>query len=100
MISNDNDPSAGAAAPLVADAHGQAALLLVESLLHGLCDHAALTTAQAIEITDRAISVQSDIAEAADGGSARMWQSHALLTRIAASLRIDGDGGETLPNLA
>ena len=82
------------------DAHGQAALLLVESLIHGLCEHSVLTTGVAIEIVERAVSVQSDFARAADGAGAPMWASHALLLSIAASLRIDDEGGSTPPRLA
>lgn len=85
MPMNDND----FAPPLSPDPHGPAALLLVESLLHGLCEKAALTSPEAVEIVDRAASVQSDRAEAADDGAPAMWQSHALLASIGASLRHD-----------
>ena len=77
------------------DPHGRAALLLVESLIHGLCENAMLSVGQAVEITERAIDVQSDQAEAADGAGAPLWRSHALLSSIAASLRIDVEGGPT-----
>lgn len=72
-------------------------MLLVESLIHGLCENATLSNAAAIEIAERAISVQFDQAEEADGAGAPLWQSHALLSSIAASLRIDGDGTPTPP---
>ena len=74
------------------DAHGHAALLLVESLMHGLCENRTLTSAEAIEITERAVEVQGEQAEAADGAGAPLWQAHALLSAIAASLRSDGGG--------
>ena len=75
--------------PVSPDAHGQAALLLVESLIHGLCEESVLSADEAVEIAERAVSVQSDHAESADGAAAPMWRSHALLSSIAASLRTD-----------
>jgi hypothetical protein len=95
MPTNDNDTAAQHAS----DPHGQAALLLVESLIHGLCENNMLTTAAAIEIVERAVSVQSDLARAADGAGVPMWASHALLSSIAASLRTDDEGGSTTPRL-
>lgn len=71
------------------EVHGPAALLLVESLIHQLCENATITTNQAIEVTERAASVQGERAEAADGAGAQLWRSHALLAAIAASLKID-----------
>lgn len=93
MPTNDNEPDIEGATLPLSDAHGQAALLLVESLLHGLCEKSALSTAEAIEIVDRAAVVQFDKAEAADGAGAAMWQSHSLLSNIATSLGIDADPG-------
>lgn len=90
MPNHDNDaPMQGAISP-PSDPHGQAALLLVESLIHGLCENATLSTDEAIEIAERAVSVQFDQAEGADGAGAPLWRSHALLSKILASLQIDG----------
>lgn len=86
MPTNDNDHTQPSGAP---DAEGKAALLLVESLIHGLCEQRTLSIAQAVAIADRAADVQRDHAEAADGAGASMWRSHGLLGRIAASLRAD-----------
>lgn len=72
------------------DSHGHAALLLVESLIHGLCENATLSTAAAVEIVERAMSVQSEQAEMADGAAGPLWRSLSLLTSIAASLKTDG----------
>lgn len=96
MSLNDNDfPIPGAAHP-ASDSHGQAALLLVESLIHALCENATLTTREAVVVAERAVEVQFDRAEAADGAGmgagAPLWRSHALLSAIAASLRTDGGG--------
>lgn len=86
MPLNDNDPAHPSALP---DAEGKAALLLVESLIHGLCESGALTVRQAVAIAERAADVQHDHAEAADGAGASMWRSHGLLGRIATSLGAD-----------
>lgn len=93
MTTNDNDPAPNGALSSLPDAHGHAALLLVESLIHGLCERSILTAADAVEIADRAVDVQQEIAETADGASALMWQSHSLLTSIAASLSADAENG-------
>lgn len=99
MPTNDNDPAMGGATLYPSDPHGHAALLLVESLIHGLCENATLSVGQAVEITERAVDVQSDQAEAADGAGAPLWRSHALLSSIAASLRVDFNGKPTPPRL-
>lgn len=98
MSSNDND-AVGQSAPPLAGAHGQAALLLVESLIHGLRENDTLSREEAVAIAERAIDVQRDHAEVADGASAPMWRSHALLSQIATSLRADEKPGPP-PHLA
>ena len=89
----------GAVSPR-ADPHGQAALLLVESLIHGLLARSIIGIGDAIDIVESADSVQVDIAEAADGAGAPMWRSHVLLSAIAMSLMADGDGGSIPFHLA
>lgn len=90
-----NDNEAAVSAPAIsAEAHGHAALLLVESLMHGLCECSVLSAGHAAEIVERALSVEVDQAEvaAADAGAgAALWQSHAMLEHIASSFRIDED---------
>lgn len=59
-ISNDNTkPHAGSA---LASAHGQAAILLVESLIHGLIARQVISVVDAIEIVDVAADVNADLA--------------------------------------
>ncbi|MBB5713114.1 hypothetical protein FHT02_004377 [Sphingomonas xinjiangensis] len=99
MPTNDNDPAKRGPTLSSSDPHGHAALLLVESLIHGLCENSTLSVGQAVEITERAISVQFDQAEAADGEGAPLWRSHALLSVIAASLQVDGGDEPTSPQL-
>lgn len=72
--------------------HGIAALLLVESLIHGLREKSALTGEQTASIVQTAIDVQLDLIDAAQGDAAPMWRSHNLLLAIAASLEIDSQG--------
>lgn len=71
------------------DAHGKAALVLAESLVHGLCDNMTISTADAVDIVDRAASVQHERAAEAEEGAATLWQSYGLLVVIANSLRAD-----------
>ncbi|WP_373488569.1 hypothetical protein [Blastomonas sp.] len=92
MTTNDNESALGQTTSQSSDAHGQAALLLIESLIHGLCENATLLTAEAIDIADRAASVQRDQAAATNDARASMWRSHALLMAISASLRTDDEG--------
>jgi hypothetical protein len=96
---HDNERSKQVSMPAGPDAHGQAALLLTESLIHGLCENATLSADQAVEIVERALDVQLERAEAADGAGAPMWRSHALLASIAASLRTDCKDARTPPRL-
>lgn len=71
------------------DPHGMAALLLTESLIHGLCENTLISTKDAVNIVERAANVQRERATQAEHGSASMWQSHALLTAIRGSLMAD-----------
>lgn len=89
MIHTDRYPARDSSS--VSDGDGHAALLLVESLIHGLCEKGILTSCDAAGIVERAISVQHDYAEAAGDGGASMWHAHARLLSIAASLEIDGE---------
>lgn len=93
MPTHDNDPAMRGITPPMPDAHGQAALLLTESLIHGLIERSILSTSEAIDIVESADSVQVEVAETADGHGAPMWRSHALLSAIAESLKIDRGAG-------
>ena len=93
MPSNDNHP-AMPTLPMP-DAHGHAALLLVESLIHGLIERSIISVADVMDIIETADSVQVEVAEAADGHGAPMWRSHALLSSIARSLSHEADGSPT-----
>jgi hypothetical protein len=94
MPTNDD----GLRSPLLPDPHGHAALLLVESLIHELCENATISAEAAVAIAERAVNVQSDHAEAADDARASHWQSHALLSAIAASLKTALTGSQHYSN--
>lgn len=78
-----------AAAVQGADAYGHAALLLVESLIHGLIAREIIGVADAVEIVDIAIDVKTD--DTLDRGlsSADLQQSLSLLQAIGGSLSRD-----------
>lgn len=67
------------------DAHGQAALLLTESLICVLIDKAALTVAEAVEVVTTAAEVKVEVAEAAGESETRMRESLMLLAKMSAS---------------
>ena len=71
------------------DAHGQAALLLVESLLHVLIEKALLTNSEATDAVECASGVKREVAAAIGESDATMQASLDLLSRIARSLRAD-----------
>jgi hypothetical protein len=74
------------------DAHGQAALLLSESILHTLLEAGLVTHLQAVAAVRTACDVKHDVAEETGESSGRMWQSLDLLARIERSLATDGEG--------
>ena len=69
--------------------YGQAALLLVESLIHGLIARSAITVAQAVEIVEIAAEVKRDIAEDIGERPGTLQQSLHLLNAISDSLKHD-----------
>ena len=71
------------------DAHGQAALLLTESLIHTLVDAAVLTTADAVQIVRAAAEVKVEVAMAARESDTRMRESLKLLDRLRRSFEAD-----------
>jgi hypothetical protein len=71
------------------DAHGQAALLLTESLVHMLVENRTLSNGQAIEVIQIAAEVKTQVAEAAGESKARMNESLALLAKMSSSFAAD-----------
>lgn len=75
--------------PIRPNAPGEAALLLVESLIHGLIGKSILSAAEAVEIIEVAAEIRSEMA-AERGESGRAWErSQLLLTAMSSSLRHD-----------
>ena len=77
--------------PVVAepDAHGQAALLLTESLIHALVEKGQLSVPEAVEVIEIAADVKVEVATVAGESKARMEESLALLGKMSASFGTD-----------
>lgn len=77
--------------PLATDGHGRAALLLAESLIHGLIARSVLTVADAIEIIEVAAEVERDpgLAGSAGDGDDAARTAPSLLRPLAESLGFD-----------
>lgn len=71
------------------DAHGQAAMLLVESLIHGLIARHIITVADAVEIVDTAAEVKVEKADDLGDSPANLLESLKLLEAISYSLGRD-----------
>ena len=71
------------------DAHGQAALLLTESLIHALVDKGQLSVADAVEVIETAADVKVEVATVAGESKTRMNESLVLLGKMSASFEID-----------
>lgn len=72
------------------DAHGQAALLLAESILHTLVENETITSGQATDTASTAAEVKREVATLAGESHGRMEASLTLLNRIAKSFETDG----------
>ncbi len=70
------------------DAHGQAALLLAESILHALVEGKVLSRVEAIAVVHTASEVKVEVALAEKETSDRMLASLGLLSRIARSFAL------------
>ena len=73
------------------DAHGQAALILAEGILHSLVECGVLSADYAASVVQTACDVKFDVAIEASESSRRMNDSLALLARIATSFSSDPD---------
>ena len=91
-VTNDNHLDA-VAPPREPDAHGQAALLLVESLIHDLVARTVISVDEAIEIVQVAAEVKAEVAAELGDSPATMRHSLALLESIAHSLKGDARDG-------
>lgn len=73
------------------DAHGQAALLLAESILHALVETQTLTVEDALSVIETTCEVKVEFAKQAGESHSRMQQSLVLLEAISASFAIDAE---------
>ena len=89
MIDDNRDPDPDPAAQPTTDAHGEAAMLLVESLIHGLVARSVLGVDEAIALVTVAVDARAEIV--ADRGEADAAQDRALalLSGIGASIAYD-----------
>lgn len=86
---NDAQP-ARSAGSLEPDAHGQAALLLAESLLHALVEGQTLSNEDAIGVIATACEVKVDVAALTGESCERMNESLTLLRSMSVSFSADG----------
>ena len=69
------------------DAYGQAALMLVESLIHGLIEKGVLNSKDAFDIVDLARDVKFELAANLGESASTLNHSIALLDKMTRSLR-------------
>ena len=90
--SNRVESAAGPPVIVEPDAHGQAALLLTESLIHMLVDRGAITNTQAVEVVQVAAEVKVEVATSAGESAKRIKESLDLLTKMQSSFESDEPG--------
>jgi hypothetical protein len=88
-ITNDNHSYPPVARPQEPDAHGQAAMLLVESLIHGLVERSVISVTDAIGIVEAAAEVKVEVAAELGDSPETMRRSIDMLAAIGESLRLD-----------
>lgn len=71
------------------DASGHTAMLLVESLIHGLIERSVITVEDAVDVVDTAADVNEDMAAEAHITAFAALRARNLLAGIAQSLTID-----------
>ncbi|MDF7776046.1 hypothetical protein P1X14_12375 [Sphingomonas sp. AOB5] len=75
--------------PSTTDARGQAAMLLVESLIHGLIERSVISVSDAVEIVSAAIEVEEEIRADMSVAPTNIEETLVILGGIRASLEID-----------
>lgn len=88
-ISNDNESTGSVPRLEEPDAHGQAAMLLVESLVHGLIARSVIRVEDAIDVVTVAIDVKMEIAADLGNSNDTNDKSLVLLSAVRQSLSID-----------
>jgi hypothetical protein len=88
---NDDDPVQDKWIEGPVDAHGEAALLLVESLIHALIGRSALQIEEAIDIVQVAADAAFEMHGERGGKPTETPASRGLLAAIVRTLEIDAD---------
>lgn len=88
-IYNDNNASPTLGTGQDGEPHGRVAMLLAESLIHGLIARSVLSTADAIEIVGIAAEVLEETSLEKGDTAETLAKSLAILKAISASLSID-----------
>lgn len=83
---NENEPGRVKPPIVEPDAHGQAALMLAESILHALMETGVFTTEEAMSVVSTAQEIKVEFAHVAGESQGRMQASLDLLSGIAGSL--------------
>ena len=83
-----------------AAAQGQAALLLIESLIHSLLDNGTLSKAQAIEAIESAFQVKDESAADQKEPAAILRRSLGLLSSLRNSIAAHSGRYDDSPDLA
>ena len=94
---NENDSARADGHLRGPDAHGQAAMLLVESLIHGLIARSTLTVRDAVDIVAVATEVKEDVAADLGDSPANMEKSLNILRAVHDSLGNDLPAAEVRP---
>jgi hypothetical protein len=86
---NDNRPVRSPPTADEPDAHGQAALILAESIIHALVETKIITAEKALDVIRSAEEIKTEVAGLAGESETRMNESLELLKRIGISLEKD-----------
>jgi hypothetical protein len=77
---------------VASDAHGHAALMLVESLVHTLIERSVISVVDALDVVATAIDATKEITDEFPSPPAELERSVSLLSAIGQSLtHIEGD---------
>ena len=71
------------------DAHGQAAMLLIESLIHGLVKTSVMPVKTVVEVMEIALDAQAGLVEDAAQPSFSMYKAEEMLSTILEGMRMD-----------
>lgn len=88
-VTEDGAPFRSPVSTLEPDAHGQAALLLAESILHALVEAKTLSLEDALSVIATTCEVKVEVAALSGESHGRMEESLQLLKAISTSFAVD-----------